>query len=156
MKNSTALQKTGLFFLLFLFCQIAAFAQTNTHLVPVSGSSTFYSCSGYLYDAGGGGDCPYSADGYTIIYPVSQGCRVRLVGTYNTEDRLLTSDDVITIYDGAGTSGSQLFSDAGRGNINVVSSTGPLTVRFVTHASDLLGIISSSDGFELALSCDGG
>ncbi len=156
MKNSTALQKTGLFFLLFLFCQITAFAQTNTHLVPVSGNSTFYSCSGYLYDAGGGGDCPYGADGYTIIYPVSQGCRVRLVGTYNTEDRLLTSDDVITIYDGAGTSGSQLFSDAGRGNINVVSSTGPLTVRFVTHASDLLGIISSSDGFELAVSCDGG
>ena len=143
---------------MFVFlCQTAIYAQTaDVHLVPATGSETIYSCSGYLYDAGGGADCPYSADGYTIIYPVSTGCRVHLSGTYDTEDRLLTSDDVLTIYDGAGISGTTLFSGSGSGNLNVVSTTGPLTVRLVTHASDLLGIISASDGFELSVSCDGG
>ena len=147
------------FLFLFLAFHVSLSAQVvgETYLCPASGSTTINACSGIIYDAGGNGDCPEGADGYTIIYPATEGCRVRVTGTYDTEDRLLLSDDVITIYDGAGTSGSTLFSDAGSGNIDVVSSSGPLTVRLVTR-SNLLGddIVNYSGGFELNITCDGG
>lgn len=156
--NSSIFQKTGLLLLLSILFHTATYAQvaTDIHFLPETGSETIYACSGILYDAGGNGDCPYSASGYTIIYPVATGCHVRLQGTYDLEDRLLTSDDVLTIYDGAGTTGTTLFSGTGSGSLNVVSTTGPLTVKMTTHASDLLGVINASDGFELTISCDGG
>ena len=146
-----------LFLFLVLTYSLSAQVVGETYLCPSSGSTTINACSGIIYDAGGGGECPGGSDGYTIIYPATEGCKVRLTGTYDTEDRLLLSDDVITIYDGAGTSGSTLFSDAGSGNIDVVSTTGPLTVKLVTR-DNLLGddIASYSEGFELNISCDGG
>ena len=146
-----------LFLSLVLTYSLSAQVVGETYLCPSSGSTTINACSGIIYDAGGGGECPGGSDGYTIIYPATEGCKVRLTGTYDTEDRLLLSDDVITIYDGAGTSGSTLFSDAGSGNIDVVSTTGPLTVKLVTR-DNLLGddIASYSEGFELNISCDGG
>ena len=122
-----------LFLSLSITLDLSAQVVGETYLVPASGSSTINACSGTIYDAGGNSECPEGADGYTIIYPATQGSKVRLRGTYDTEDRLLLSDDIITIYDGAGTGGSTLFSDAGSGNIDVVSTTGPLTVRLVTR-----------------------
>ena len=73
------------------------------------------------------------------------------------ENRLLLSDDYIKIYDGAGTSGTTLFSQTGSGSVNVVSTTGPLTVKLETR-SNLFGddIADYSDGCELHISCDGG
>ena len=146
-----------LFLSLFLTLNLSAQVVGETYLCPASGSTTINACSGIIYDAGGNGDCPEGADGYTIIYPATAGCKVRLTGTYDTEDRLLLSDDVITIYDGAGTSGTTLVSESGSGNINVVSSSGPLTVRLVTR-DNLLGddIVNYSGGFELNITCDGG
>lgn len=157
--NISALQKAGFLFLFMILGLATSFAQVQTeiHLVPSSGSETIYNCSGLLLDAGGRGECPGGSDGYTIIYPSREGCRVRLRGTYDMEDRLLLSDDKLYIYDGAGTSGTTLFSNTGSGNLDVVSTTGPLTVKAETR-SNLLGddITDYSDGFELTISCDGG
>ena len=129
----------------------------ETYLVPASGSTTINACSGVIYDAGGNSECPEGANGYTIIYPATQGCKVHLRGTYDMEDRLLLSDDKLIIYDGAGTSGTTLFNNTGSGTLDVVSTTGPLTVKAETR-DNLLGddIVDYSEGFELTITCDGG
>ena len=146
-----------LFLSLFMAYNLSAQVVGETYLVPESGSSTINACSGIIYDAGGNGECPGGASGYTIIYPATAGCRVRLSGTYDMEDRLLLSDDKLIIYDGAGTSGSTLFNNTGSGSLDVVSTTGPLTIKAETR-SNLLGddIVDYSEGFALNITCDGG
>ena len=157
MKQSQPFHKLLCFIVLSCLTIFVSFAQNTVFLIPTSGSATINSCSGVLYDAGGGGECPGGSSGYTIIYPTSAGCKVRVQGTYNMEDRFLLSDDYIKIYDGAGTSGSTLLSRTGSGNVNVVSTTGPLTVQLETR-NNALGddILDYSDGCELHISCDGG
>lgn len=116
-------------------------------IVPATGSNTVTSCEGHLYDCGGA-DNPYnnSMSGYTIIYPDNPSCVVHLEGNYNTE----SCCDHIYIYDGAGTSGTQLGQFQGTGTIDVTSSTGPLTLQFTSDGS------VTYDGFDLTISCRGG
>lgn len=162
--NISSFQKAGLLILFLIFGYTASFAQLQqeAYFVPASGSETIHTCTGVIYDDGGQGAYSSGADGYTIIYPATEGCNVRVRGTYRTVDRSLLSDDEITIYDGAGTSGPVLFNDAGDGTIDVSSTNGPLTIRFEscgTIMCDLAGLFSDESagdyGFVLNISCTG-
>ena len=129
---------------ILLIC-ISTYAQT--YITPSSGSTSINTCYGTLYDPGGTSNYSNSCSGYIIIYPQTSGCKVHLEGSYNTESSYY---DHIDIYDGAGTYGTQLMSVGGTGNINVTSTTGPITVQFITDGS------VTYSGYELAISCVGG
>lgn len=89
--------------------------EAQTYTVPSSGSNTITACSGTVYDCGGTSSYANSCSGYLIINPGTPGCQVHLEGPYNTE----SCCDHIYIYDGAGTSGTQLGQFQGTGTINV-------------------------------------
>lgn len=126
---------------------------TNFSMPNSNGTSIITTCSGTLYDSGG------SAAGYgsgedrsVIIRPATAGNRVQISGSITTEGGF----DYLTIYDGAGTSGTVLWGGAAHGSgtacatVTVpvrTSSTGPLTVRFFSNGSN------NCVGFNLAVSC---
>ena len=112
--------------------------------MPISGSQTVTACGGTIYDNGGpNGEYANSCSGILTINPDTPGMMVQLTGTYNTE----SCCDDLTIYDGASTGGTSLGTFAGTGNINVTSTTGPLTLYFTSDGS------VTNPGFALAVTC---
>jgi hypothetical protein len=107
-------------------------------------TDTLYMCGGVIYDdAGTSTGYANSQDSYIILYPDSPQNLVSLNGTVATE----TCCDRVVIYDGVGTSGTELFY--GYGTVSDVTSTsGPLTIYFHTDGS-----VNSYQGFELHVSC---
>ena len=67
-------------------------------------------------------------------------------GTFNVEEDY----DLLTIYDGVGTTGTVLFDSDIDATLDVVSTTGSLTIRFESDGS------VTYSGFELQVSCEGG
>jgi len=117
-------------------------------IVPATGSNSYTTCSGHLYDSGGpSADYGNNQDGYTIIYPGTAGNAVQISGSYVTE----SCCEHIYIYDGAGTGGTLLYNGGnGTGTMGPITSSGPnvpLTVRFTTDVS----VIAS--GFDFTVSC---
>lgn len=145
MSHFYTLNKKILCTLALLFIFVGAIAQTYT--TPSSGSTSITTCYGTLYDPGGTGDYSNSCSGYITIYPQTSGCKVHLEGSYYTESSYY---DHIDIYDGSSIYGTLITSVGGSGNINVTSTTGPLTVQFITDGS------VTYSGYELAISCVGG
>jgi hypothetical protein len=118
---------------------------TDCFTVPASGSNAMTTCNGYLFD-NGGFDANYAlnSNGYTVINPATPGYVVQVQGTQVTESLY----DILTIYDGNGTTGTSLYSASGTATIDpVTSSSGPLTVQFT---SDAFTVYS---GFTLSTSC---
>jgi len=113
--------------------------------VPASGSNAMTSCNGLLYDNGSfSGDYALNSNGYTVINPATPGYVVQVQGTQVTQSLY----DILTIYDGNGTTGTSLYSASGTATIDPVSSSsGPLTVQFI---SDAFTVYS---GFALSTSC---
>ena len=104
-------------------------------------------CNAVIYDDGGAtGDYGASIDDTIIIRPGTANNNIRLQGTYNTE----SGYDFFYIYNGVGTTGTQLLYTSGSGDVNVVSSdpTGALTIRMTSDGSVF------SDGIELFASCE--
>lgn len=125
-------------------CQTMAQTAYN---VPSTGSQTINVCDAIIRDPGGTGTYGNNCNGYIVIQPQMATCVIRLVGTYNTE----SSYDKLYIYDGVGTTGTALLNGvSGIGTVNVISTTGALTVKFTSDGS------VSRDGFELQSSCTGG
>lgn len=124
---------------------INSFAQT-TYTMPSSGSQTITTCDATIMDPGGTNTYPNSCSGYIVIQPATPGCVVHLSGTYNTE----SGWDKIYVYNGVGT-GTTPVVDAvsGSGSLDVISTTGPLTLRFTSDGS------VTRDGFALNVSCTG-
>jgi hypothetical protein len=115
----------------FLFLGINKInSQTSTY-IPSSGSNSVTTTYGYLYS----GCYDNYWDGYTVIYPTNPAAKVQLSGSYDTE----SSWDIISIYNGVGTSGTLLFSGSGYASIpTIVSSStdGALTVKFYSDGSN--------------------
>ena len=104
-------------------------------------------CTALIYDDGGPtGEYGASIDYTLIVRPGTASNNIRLQGTYNME----SGYDFIYIYNGVGTSGTQLLYNSGEGNVNVVSSdpSGALTIRITSDGSVFYS------GFELAASCE--
>jgi hypothetical protein len=113
--------------------------------VPKSNANVYYACSGTLYDNGGLSlNYDNNEDGLAIIYPSDFSKLVQLSGSIVSEGGY----DFVTIYDGAGTSGTILFGGSAHSTgISCVSTSiplltsnvGPLTVKFHSDGS-LCGI----------------
>ncbi|MCQ2275453.1 MAG: fibronectin type III domain-containing protein [Bacteroidales bacterium] len=113
----------------------------------VYGDQTVSACGGHIYDNGGVSDSYATGCNSTLtVNPDAPGMLVRLVGTYDTESFY----DKLKIYDGASTSGTVLGEFSGTGSIDVISTTGPLTLAFLSDASN------QGSGFDLLVSCEGG
>jgi len=106
---------------------------TNCIAVPASGNNSITTCNGVIFDNGGlSGNYAASSNGYTVIYPSTPGYMVQIQGTQVTE----SSFDYLQIYNGAGTTGTQLYNFSGTANVGPLTSTaGPLTVNFYADPS---------------------
>ena len=113
-------------------------------------TDTLHMCGGVIYDDGGpSGDYAMSQDSYIILYPDAPNNLVSISGTVAIEGN---SFDNLYVYDGAGTSGTQLVALAGTSyssgtTISATSTSGPLTIYFTTDGS------VTYSGFALNVSC---
>ena len=120
-------------------------ATPGQYIFGVTGSDTLTTCGMILYDNGGpNGDYSNNCNYTLVIYPETPGAMVALNGTLTSES---ISYDYLTIYDGVGT-GTQLAKIGGTNQtVNVMSTTGPLTVNFHSDNS----VVRS--GFAVTVSC---
>ncbi len=110
-----------------------------------NGSDTLVTCGMVIYDHGGpNGNYDNSSDATLVLYPEDPGSTLMLTGTVNVEN----SWEHLYIYDGVGTSGTQLANLTGSQTVNVIASNGPLTIRFTSD-----GTVNSYPGFELFVHC---
>ncbi|TVR38010.1 MAG: hypothetical protein EA392_11300, partial [Cryomorphaceae bacterium] len=116
------------------------------YLVPFSGSNSITTCSGVIADHGDlTGNYGNNANGFTVINPDTPGQAVQLTFT---AFQLECCCDFVTVFDGAGTSGTQLFN----GNCTTLppvltSTSGPLTIRLTSDGS------VTGAGFAAEISC---
>ena len=107
---------------------------------------TLRMCGVTVFDNGGpAGNYTSSADNTLVLISPSPDSTLNIWGTLNSESNW----DYLYIYDGIGTSGTQLYYGSGQG-INIgpfVSTTGALTIRFTSDAS------SNYAGYELHTHC---
>jgi hypothetical protein len=112
--------------------------------VPFSGSNTYTLCSGNLYDHGGpSGNYSDNANGFTVLNPSILGNMVQVSGTVSAE----SCCDFLRIYNGVGIGGTLLWQ-GNQGAVPVITSTsGPLTVQFISDGSVI------GTGFDLTIAC---
>ena len=115
-------------------------------VMPTIGQYSVSMCGGTICDDGGPSD-NYSddCDVLLVVNPDTPGMFVRLTGTINIE-----SYDWFVIFDGNNTDGNVLFDSDNSTNIDVVSTTGPLTIYFESDGS------VTYSGFEIQVSCESG
>ena len=111
-------------------------------------TDTVYMCGGTIYDDGGAtGSYSASQTSTIIIKPDSPNNLVSVSGTSYTE----SSYDYVSIYDGIGTGGTELWSDYGVSSNQtfgpIESSSGALTIYFHSDGS------VQYSGFEINVSC---
>lgn len=112
MKN-LLLKVSFLLGLMAILCHFPIVAQST--FIMSAGTHSFTSCSALIYDNGGPtGSYSSNSDDTLIVYPASTGCKVALSGTYYTES---ATWDYIKIYNGAGTSGTELATLAGNSSV---------------------------------------
>lgn len=128
-----------------LRCVKGAATLLEGYIMPANSTGTLTTCDTIIYDDGGAfGDYSANNDSYLTIYPATPGMAVSISGTVTTE----TGYDFLYIYDGTDVNGDLLESYSGSSTItNVVSSTGPLTIHFLSDNSTVYG------GFALTASC---
>ena len=111
-------------------------------------TDTVVMCGGTIYDDGGAsGNYSNSQDSYIILRPSTLNALVSISGTSYTE----SSFDYLRIYDGEGTSGTELWNDYGVSSNQtlgpITSTTGSLTLYFHSDGS------VQYSGFALDVSC---
>ena len=125
-----------------------AAAQAQTYQLPATGSATYTTCTGTLYDDGGATG-PYSANanGLVTILPGTAGSHVRL--QFNTI-AVESGYDYLYVYDGPSTT-SQLIgiynSSNQPGTLYGTTASGALTVRLFSDN------VIELDGFAATIGC---
>ena len=121
-------------------------ALTGSYNMLHQGSDTLTTCDMLIYDEGGAyGEYTSLSSSILVLYPETDNAVVTLSGTVKVENDF----DYLYIYDGAGVSEETLiYAFTGTQTIpTIVSSTGPLTIHFVSDQ------LVSDDGFELHVGC---
>ena len=119
-------------------------ATPGQYIFGATGSDTLTTCSVILYDNGGpngnyGADCNFTL----VLYPEDPDAMMSLTGLSSTESNY----DYLKIYDGVGT-GNQILNLSGTNQtVNVISTTGPLTIQFTSDGSVYYA------GFQLLAQC---
>ena len=111
-------------------------------------TDTIQMCGGVIYDDGGAsGAYTNSQNSYLILMPDTPNSLVSISGQSYTESTF----DYLRIYDGIGTTGTELWNDYGVSSLQnfgpLESTSGPLTIYFHTDAS------VTYDGYEIFVSC---
>ena len=121
-------------------------AAAGTYSMPAIASDTLSVCELVVYDEGGAnGPYPNSANSTLVLYPTSTDSILVISGRYAGE----SCCDYLKIYDGVGTSGTELCNIVGSNN-NIgpfFSTNGPLTIVFTSDAS------VPGSGYELNVRC---
>ena len=122
---------------------------TSQYIMSTTGSDTIITCGLVIYDDGGStGEYSNNCNSTLVIYPATENTVVYITGTNTSEPSYSGCYDYLRIYDGVGTSGTQLVNSCGSNQtIDAISSTGPLTITFYSDYT------STYAGFELMVSC---
>ncbi len=109
-------------------------AVPGQYIMGSTGSDTLTTCGMIIYDDGGpDGNYGSYCDFTLVLYPENPNAMLFLSGTSNTEGN---NYDYLRVYDGAGTSGTELAYYNGSNQIvNVMSQSGPLTLVFHSDGS---------------------
>ena len=124
-------------------------ATPGSYNMHTSGWDTLYTCGAAIYDDGGpSGNYSGNCNSYLVIYPEQPGSFVQISGTIYAE---YSTYDNLYIYDGVGTTNA-LFSTYGQSSgtltiPTITSSTGPLTINFVSDGSVYYS------GYEILTTC---
>ena len=124
-------------------------SEVASYTMPLIGGDTIVGCGVQIYDNGGNnGNYSPNSDGYVVVLPETEGMQVSLTGTFS-----IYGYDTLFVYDGIGTNtligsyhGSYSWSTYD-GYLDVVSTTGALTLRFSSSDS------YESWGFSLIANC---
>lgn len=127
-----------------MWCTTPVSVTPGTVIIPFSGEETYYLCDAMVYDNGGRlQNYEEGSNGKVIIHPMTTDSVINISGTYATE----SGYDYISVYDGAGTSGTRLARLSGNGSLNCTSTIGALTLEFTSD----VGVEKS--GLELHARC---
>ena len=110
-------------------------ATPGQYIMNSTGSDTLTTCGMIIYDNGGpDGNYTNNCQFTLVLYPENPNAVLFLSGTSNTEG----SDwDYLRVYDGAGTSGTELGYFTGQNlPVNIMSQSGPLTLVFHSDGSN--------------------
>ncbi|MBI4929184.1 MAG: T9SS type A sorting domain-containing protein [Bacteroidetes bacterium] len=136
--------KKSLVALAVLFCCMAtSFSQTYT--MPTTGTSTYTTCAGTVYDPGGAGSYANGCSGTTTFYPSVPGNYIQLVfNSFAVE----TCCDGLYIYDGTSTAAPLIGQyTTSPGTVYATNASGALTLYFYSDGS------VTYNGFDATLSC---
>ena len=115
-------------------------------IMPTLGEHSVTMCGGTIYDDGGpDGNYSTNCDVALVVNPDSAGLKVHLTGTFNVE----ADYDWLVIIDGDDLDGNVLFDSDEDATLDVVSTTGPLTIYFSSDGS------VTYSGFEIHVDCVG-
>ena len=121
-----------LWIIILILVRMGDLCAQSSYNVPSTGNQSVNTCDAMIYDhAGANANYGSNCSGYLIIYPSSPNSKMAIVGgSYNTE----SGWDEITVYNGAGTGGTQLAHLSGNATVaNSIISTaanGALTIKF--------------------------
>lgn len=119
----------------------------GAYIMPTYGEFTVTMCGGVIYDDGGlNNDYSSDCDALLVVNPDSIGQLVHLTGTFNVEEDY----DRLVIFDGNTSDGTVLFDSDVDNTIDVVSTTGPLTIYFMSDYS------TEYSGFAIQVNCENG
>ena len=109
-------------------------ATPGQYIMGTSGSDTLTTCGMIIYDNGGpDGNYGSYCDFTLVLYPENPNAVLYLSGTSNTEGN---DYDYLRVYDGAGTTGTELGYFTGQNlPVNIMSQSGPLTLVFHSDGS---------------------
>lgn len=138
----------GLVYGLVLWLGLARPAAAQTYTMPATGSATFTTCGGTLYDDGGASG-PYSAyaNGTVTLTPATAGNKIRLQFTsFSVENGY----DRLYIYDGSSSTAPLIGSYEGTslpGTVYATNSAGTLTLRLTSDYT------VQYEGFAATIAC---
>ncbi|MFY0671900.1 MAG: PKD domain-containing protein [Bacteroidia bacterium] len=132
----------------FFFAIVANSAFSQTYNMPTSGTRSYSSCSGTVYDPGGSGNYGTNNRGFMLLTPSTSGSKVRLTfSSFNLEN----NRDYLYVYDGNSTSSTLIGRYTGTSipsSITASNTNGQLYLYFYSDWRN-----SFYSGFQATWSC---
>ena len=117
---------------------------TGQYIMNATGSDTLTTCGVVIYDDGGPSEnYSINCNSTLVLYPADPNAKLSLTGTASIENNW----DFLYVYDGVGTNNLLATITGENQTVNLLSSTGPLTLNFTSDGS----VVKA--GFELIASC---
>lgn len=124
-------------------------ARPNLIVMRANHTDTIRTCGGTITDDGGLlGDFATNQNSTLVVYPNDNSQTITLTGVATTAGSYTYYNNVLTIYEGVGTSGRVLgtWSNSNNDSVNVSSNIGPVTIHFSSS-------YYAGSGYELLVSC---